>query len=363
MLDPEGRITTWSDGAERIKGYRAEEIIGKHFSILHTEEDRLLKKPEQELKIAEEAGRYEEEGWRLRKDGSLFWASMVITALRGKDGHLRGFGKVTRDISVRKMAEEELSRQRKELAQKNSQLLIANGELESFSYSVSHDLRTPLRTIDGFSHALLEDCGAQLSEEGKSHLKRIRSATQRMGALIDDLLSLSRFSRASLHEQPVNMTALVTSVAAEIRKGQPEREVKVEIKEGLKALGDLGLLRIVIENLLGNAWKFTSKKAHAHIEFGQTSARGSNAFFLRDDGAGFDPGHADRLFGAFQRLHGASEFEGTGIGLATVQRIIHRHGGRIWAEGIPQQGATFYFTLNEAGGREEKLELQSNSVG
>lgn len=363
MLDPRGSITTWSDGAERIKGYRADEIIGQHFAILHTEEERLLNKPAQELKIAEEKGRFEEEGWRLRKDGSLFWASVVITALRDAAGELRGFGKVTRDFSVRKMAEEELARQRRELAQKNGLLVIANRELESFSYSVSHDLRTPLRTIDGFSHALLEDCGAQLNEEGQSHLKRIRSATQRMGALIDDLLSLSRFSRAPIHEQTVDMTALAGSVAAELQKSQPDREVRVAVAEGLAAVGDPGLLRVVIENLLGNAWKFTSKKSEAHIQFGQGTCHGAEAFFLRDDGAGFDPAYADRLFGAFQRLHGISEFEGTGIGLATVQRIIHRHSGRIWAEGVPGKGATFYFTLHEPAAREENLELQSNSVG
>jgi PAS domain S-box-containing protein len=362
MLDPHGHITSWSDSAQGINGYLAEEIIGQHFSILHTEEGRLLHKPVEELKIAEEKGRFEEEAWRLRKDGSIFWASVVVTALRDLSGKLRGFGKVTRDFSLRKMAEEELTRQRGELAQKNSLLVIANRELEAFSYSVSHDLRGPLRTIDGFSHALLDDCGAQLNEKGKSHLKRIRSATQRMGALIDDLLSLSRFSRAPIHEQTVDMTALVSSVAAELHKSQPERRVQVAVGEGLAAVGDPGLLRVVIENLLGNAWKFTSKKCDAHIQFGQDTCNGATAFFLRDDGAGFDPAHADRLFGAFQRLHGTSEFEGTGIGLATVQRIIHRHSGRIWAEGAPGKGAAFYFTLHEPAAREEKLELQSNSV-
>jgi len=190
MLDPEGRITTWSEGAERIKGYRAEEIIGQHFSIFYPPEALAGNKPARELEIALESSRFEEEGWRLRKDGSRFWANVIITALHDKKGRLRGFGKVTRDVSRRKQAEEEVDQQRSKLAQANAQLMLANRDLESFSYSVSHDLRTPLRSIDGFSHALLDDYAEKLDEEGKSHLNRIRAATQRMGTLIDDLLRL-----------------------------------------------------------------------------------------------------------------------------------------------------------------------------
>lgn len=363
MLDPEGHITTWNEGAERIKGYRPEEIIGQHFSKFYTPEDLASGKPEWELKIATSTGRFEEEGWRVRKDGSLFFANVVITPLRDKGGRLRGFGKVTRDISARKMAEEELARQRNELGQKNAQLQLANQELESFSYSVSHDLRSPLRTIDGFSHALLEDCGERLDEEGKSYLKRIRSATQRMGQLIDDLLSLSRLSRTPMHEQQLDLSALVNNIAAELQRADPERHVEVRVAAGMRASGDAGLLRIALENLLGNAWKFTSKKRDARIEFGTETDEDGAAFFLRDDGAGFDPQYADRLFGAFQRLHAVSEFEGTGIGLATVQRIIHRHGGRIWAKSKPGQGATFYFTLKQSAAEEARVELQNNTAG
>ena len=340
-------ITTWNEGAERIKGYSAEEIIGQHFSKFYPPEEIAAGKPAEKLKIAEQNWRFEEEGWRMRKDGSRFWASVTITALRDKSGQLRGFGKVTRDFSNRKKAEDEMQSHRKELAEKNAQLLVVNQEMESFSYSVSHDLRTPLRTIDGFSHALLEDCAAQLNEEGKGYLNRIRSATQRMGALIDDLLSLSRLSRAPMRVQTFDLSALVNTVAAEIRRAQPDRRVELQVAEGLKVNGDCGLLRIALENLLGNAWKFTSKKPSAHVEFGQTEANGKSAFFLRDDGAGFDPAYAARLFGAFQRLHGMAEFEGTGVGLATVRRIIQRHNGRIWAESAVDQGATFFFTLNE----------------
>jgi PAS domain S-box-containing protein len=346
MLDSEGRINTWNEGAERIKGYRAEEILGTHFSIFYTADDVAADKPSRELIIAEQNGRFEEEGWRVRKDGTRFWASVIITALRDEIGQLRGFGKVTRDISERKKAEEDTDLQRKELAQKNAQLLVANNELESFSYSVSHDLRTPLRAIDGFSHALMEDYADKLDDEGKRHLQRIRTATQRMGNLIDDLLGLARLSRASLHLQLLDVSSLVNSIASDLRKAQPERQIELQITEGLKATADAGLLRVVLENLLGNAWKFTSKKPVARIEFGQKKCRGVSTFFLQDDGAGFDPEYAGRLFGAFQRLHGLSEFEGTGIGLATVRRIIQRHNGHIWADGMVDRGATFYFTLD-----------------
>jgi PAS domain S-box-containing protein len=348
MLDPGGLITTWNDGAERIKGYRAEEIIGEHFSKFYTPEAVALDKPFLELKIAADQGRFEEEGWRVRKDGSVFWASVVITALRDATGQLRGYGKVTRDITHKREAEEEVVRHQKELARSNSSLMVANDELESFSYSVSHDLRAPLRTIDGFSHALLEDCGDRLDETGKNHLSRIRAATQRMGVLIDDLLNLSRLSRTEMHTQSVDISAMAFSVAGDLQKSQPERRVQLLVEGGLETTADPGLLRAVLENLLSNAWKFTSKRASARIEFGVTHEDGTPTYFVRDDGAGFDPAYADRLFGAFQRLHSMSEFAGTGVGLATVQRIVQRHGGRIWAKSAVGHGATFYFTLSGA---------------
>ncbi len=348
MLDPEGRVTTWSEGAERLKGYRAEEIIGEHFSKFYPAEAVALDKPSVELRTATEQGRFEEEGWRVRKDGSAFLASVVMTALRDKAGRLRGFGKVTRDITKKREAEDEVERQRKELARSNAGLMAVNNDLESFSYSVSHDLRAPLRTIDGFSHALLEDCGDQLDETGKIHLNRIRAATQRMGILIDDLLTLSRLSRTEMHRQNVDISAMAFSVAGDLQRSQPERQIELRVEEGLKTTADPGLLQAVLQNLLSNAWKFTSKRASAHIEFGITHENGAPAYFVRDDGAGFDPAYADRLFGAFQRLHSMSEFPGTGVGLATVQRIVHRHGGRIWAKSAVDHGATFYFTLGGA---------------
>jgi light-regulated signal transduction histidine kinase (bacteriophytochrome) len=228
---------------------------------------------------------------------------------------------------------------------RNAQLDAANKELEAFSYSVSHDLRAPLRSIDGFSQALLEDCPSKLDEAEKRHLERIRSGTRRMATLIDDLLNLSRVARVEMHRGKVNLSDLARSVIADLRKTEPERQVEVRIEGGIEATGDPRLLRLVYENLLGNAWKFTCKRTLARIEVGRTNHNGRCAYFVRDNGAGFDQAYADKLFRAFQRLHAMTEFPGTGVGLATVQRIIHRHGGTVWAEGIVEQGASFYFTL------------------
>lgn len=338
MLDPEGRVVSWNEGAERIKGYRAEEIIGKHFSCFYPAEDVQNGKPTLELQEAAKHGRFEEEGWRLRKDGLRFWASVVVTALRDEKGTLRGFGKVTRDITERRRAEQEILHRSAELA-------AANKELEAFSYSVSHDLRAPLRGIDGFSQAVLEDYAQQLDDTGKDYLQRIRAGTQRMGALIDDLLNLSRVTRAEMHRESVDLSSLAKEVAAELSASHPDRKVDFKVAAGLKAKGDTRLLRIVLQNLIGNSWKFTSKRPQAEIEFALTQENGKPAYFVRDNGAGFDSAYAAGLFGAFQRLHAMNEFPGTGIGLATVQRIIHRHGGDVWAEGAVNQGATFYFTL------------------
>ena len=223
---------------------------------------------------------------------------------------------------------------------------VANKELEAFSYSVSHDLRTPLRSIDGFSQALLEDYADKLDDEGKRHLVRVRAGAQRMGQLIDDLLKLSQVARSALRRTTVDLSRIVREVSDELRQSDADRQVAVVIKNELTAEGDPQLLKIALENLMGNAWKFTSKQPQAQIEFGNSDpVDGRSTFFVRDNGAGFDMRYADKLFGAFQRLHGITEFPGTGIGLATVQRVIHRHGGKVWAEGAVGLGATFFFTL------------------
>jgi signal transduction histidine kinase len=233
----------------------------------------------------------------------------------------------------------------KRVRERTAQLEYTNAELEAFCYSVSHDLRAPLRAIDGFSQALLEDFPESVPAEAQRYLGRIRASTQRMGQLIEDLLNLSRVSRVELQKQPVNIGELARQVAGELRSREPQRKVEVTIWDGMEATGDARLLRAALENLIGNAWKFTSKVEAARIEVGVLRDGGKATFFVRDNGAGFDMAYASKLFAAFQRLHAASEFAGTGIGLATVQRIMHRHGGRVWADAKVGEGAVFYFTL------------------
>jgi PAS domain S-box-containing protein len=467
MLDPAGRVATWNRGAQQIKGYTREEIIGQHFSRFYPPEAVAAGTPANALRVAAAAGRFEEETWRVRKDGSRFWADVVITPVRDPRGQVIGFAKVTRDLTERQRAEEALraseerfrilavtandaiisadgrghityfnpaaerifgytpvdvirqpltvlmperfrdahragvarylatgearvvgrtvelvgrrqdgtefplelslaswkrggeiaftaiirdvtERKRLDelLRRHTAQLEITNAELDAFAYSVSHDLRAPLRSIDGFSQALLEDYAGKLDQAGQDYLQRVRAATQRMATLIDDLLNLSRVTRSEMVIGHVDLSELARELSAELAAGEPGRKVDVVIAPGLEARGDQGLLRVALQNLMGNAWKFTGKRTDARIEVGMVAANGERAYFVRDNGAGFDMTYAPKLFGAFQRLHRATEFPGTGVGLATVQRIIHRHGGRVWAESAVDRGATFYFTLS-----------------
>jgi PAS domain S-box-containing protein len=348
-LTPDGHVASWNLGAQRIKGYRADEIIGRPHSCFYPEEDIRNGKPEQELRTAISEGRIEDEGWRVRKDGSKFWANVVITALSDSAGHLKGFSKVSRDITERKRAQDKIQDLNTELERRNTELIAVNKELESFSYSVSHDLRAPLRAIDGFSLALLEDCQDRLGPPEKEHLQRVRAATVRMGQLIDDMLTLARTARCEMARQRVDLSHLAQEIASQLQKSEPKRQARFVIAPGLTVEGDRGLLRIVLENLLGNAWKFTSRQPDARVELGSHRRDTQEVYFVQDNGVGFDMKYSDKLFGAFQRLHEVSEFPGTGVGLATVQRIIHRHGGRVWAEGVVGQGATFYFALEATG--------------
>jgi PAS domain S-box-containing protein len=286
------------------------------------------------------------------------------------DGRI-GVGGYVRDVTEQRRAEGEVRRLATELErrvdQRTAQLAATNRELESFAYSISHDLRAPLRALDGFSEILLQDYGAAIDATGRGYLHRIKSAANHMAGLMDGLLQLSRLNREDLELEDVDLTELARSVASDLREQDPERSVDVLVEAGLRAEADPKLLRVVLVNLLGNAWKFTSRHATARIEVGavkRDAERGDGvgeagraveapdglAYYVKDDGAGFDPRYARNLFGAFQRLHTPDQFEGTGIGLATVQRIVHRHGGSVWAEGEVEKGATFWFTLGAADG-------------
>ncbi|SDR93587.1 PAS domain S-box protein [Opitutus sp. GAS368] len=462
MLDPGGRITSWNSGAQRIKGYPAGEIIGRHFSCFYPEDAVRSGFPETELRLAAAQGRFEDEGWRMRRDGTRFWANVVISAMRNPAGELLGFVKVTRDLTERRQAEEERDRffslsldllcisspdgyfkrvspavtdilgwtvaeflaqpyidlvhpddrpatlreverqiatgekvlqfenryRHKDgswrllswrsvpydglmyaiardvteqklveaqirqlntnLKQRAALLESANKELEAFSYSVSHDLRAPLRHVDGFANLLQKLSAAKLDDQGRHYLTTISDSARQMGRLIDDLLSFSRMGRMALQLREVaDHDALLAAIIRDGRWDRAGRPIEWHIAPLPRVHADQAMLQQVWANLLDNAVKYSGKVPAPRIEVGARSdpATGEQVFFVRDNGAGFDMRYVDKLFGVFQRLHGPAEFEGTGIGLANVRRIILRHGGRTWAEGAPGQGATFYFSL------------------
>jgi PAS domain S-box-containing protein len=316
---------------EQTLGYTPEELKSRPFlEFVHPDDRKAMLDAMRKLEAGEPIIRFENR-YRAR-DGSYRWLVWNVAPQVEE----RLIYAVAHDVTERKQAE---------LA-----LQASNQELETFSYSVSHDLRAPLRGIDGFTQALEEDCGERLDEVGRQHLKRIRAAACRMGLLIDALVHLSRVSRTELRMGAVDLSALARSVAGELRERDPQRKVECTIAEGAKARGDATLLRAVLENLLGNAWKFTGRRENARIEFGVETSAGWPVYSVLDNGAGFDMKNAGKLFGPFQRLHGADEFPGTGIGLATVQRIVRRHSGRVWAESAPGRGTVIHFTL---GGEEQ----------
>jgi PAS domain S-box-containing protein len=463
MLDPAGVVTSWSAGGALLTGYAAGDIVGQPDALLFPAADREIDRPGRILAAAAASGRCEDEGPRVRKNGSQFWAEAVITAIRAPDGGLVGYAEVVRDVTERRQAEAEQRAQeqrfralaratpdaivtadrrgtityvnhaaaelfgyaaidlvgqqltalmperlrdphrgglarflatgeahiigktievpalradgvelavemsiaswsargeiwfaaiirdiseRKRIAamleQRTRQLEAANRELEAFSYSVAHDLRAPLRGMSGFAQLLIEDHAGALDAEAIGYLSKIRTNVTRMAALIDALLGLSRLSRGELELQTVDLTAVARSVLGQLAAAEPHRAVDTQIADQLRATADARLARTVLENLIGNAWKFTSRSPAPRIAIGTSDG---HTFFVRDNGAGFDVSGAAKLFSPFERLHSADQFPGTGIGLATVQRIVHRHGGRIWAEAHVGAGATFFFTL------------------
>ena len=356
-------VTSWNAGAEKMFGFTPGEMIGQPMTRI-IPPDRL----DEEVKIlvrvrrGESVGHFETQ--RVRKNGKLIAASVTVSPIRDAEGNVVGASKVARDITERKQTEGEIRKLNIELEhrviQRTTELETANKELEAFSYSVSHDLRAPLRAVDGFSQAVLEDFGAQLPEEGRHYLQTIRSGAQKMGALIDDLLAFSRLSRLPLNKREVDSARLVRDTLDELGYPLDARKIEMRIADLPPCLADAALLKQVWLNLLSNALKYTRQREPAVIEIGCTrepvSARGftgaangnaENIYFIRDNGTGFDMRYAHKLFGVFQRLHRADEFEGTGVGLAIVQRIISRHGGRVWADAALDRGATFYFTLGE----------------
>ena len=358
IQDIKGNILAWNRGAELMFGYNEQEALQMTIWQL-TPPDKAAEQKDFNRRIftGENVSSFETQ--RLTKDGRLLDMWLTVTKLVDNAGKVIGIASTERDITERKEMEKELKKRRDYLEQQVAErtadlkqqavaLEASNHELESFAYSVSHDLRAPLRGIEGWSLALLEDYKDKLDEQGHQYIDRMRSETQIMGRLIDDLLIFSRQSRAEMNQRPLDMTAMAQAIIFRLQQQNLTLQTDFIVQPGLRALGDFGLIEIALKNLLDNAMKFSSKSSRAVIEFGQVEQEGQKAFFVRDNGVGFDMAYSNKLFGVFQRLHKASEFPGTGIGLASVQRIINRHGGRIWAEAKVNEGATFYFTLKEA---------------
>ena len=354
MLDAVGRVTSWNAGAERITGYQSGEVIGHAIDNCFTPEEIKQGEAAQELRRAASEGQIQSEGWCLRKDGSHYFAHWTLTAVRDAAGEISGFLKVARDVTERKQHEEQVSRWNTELeqrvAERTTQLEAANKELEAFSYSVSHDLRAPLRHIDGFVDILQTTATEKLDPDSRQHLQTIADAAKQMGKLIDDLLAFSRMSRVKLTKKSVNLKALAQESMRLLQGDMKGREIEWVIGELPTVQADPELLRQVMMNLIDNALKYTRKRPQTRIEIGSTSNDEEIIVFVRDNGVGFDMRYADKLFGVFQRLHRTTEFEGTGVGLANVRRIIYRHGGRTWAEGEVNKGAAFYFSLTKKTG-------------
>ena len=341
VRDMDGKIIFWNMGAEKIYGYSMDEAIGKTSNeLLKTEFHEPLPDILRDLTAK---GTWEGELVHTRKDGVKIISSSVWTFYQADKNHAGMIIEANTDITERKKAEEAAVEYSKNLE-------IANKELEAFSYSVSHDLQAPLRALDSFSELLIEDYGQKIDETGQDYLKRIRKATQTMSQLINDMLKLSRVVRSEIRIDLVHLSEEAKVIAGELQAGQPERKVKFVLAPDILVAGDRGLLDIALNNLLENAWKYTSKNPNALIEFGQTQQNGEKVFFVRDNGIGFDMIYSDKLFQPFQRLHTDKEYPGTGIGLAIVQRIIRRHGGRIWAESEVGKGTTFYFTIENVSG-------------
>ena len=349
IVDRTGRIVLTNRQATVLLGYDMDEMVGQPIEMLVPDGARGRHVVQRDGFMASPRTRPMGAGLPLaarRKDGSEVPVEISLSPVQTPGGLL--VTAAVRDVTERKVTEQRIAALNADLEKRVVELTAVNRELEAFSYSVSHDLRAPLRSIDGFSQALLEEYRDRIDDQGRDYLRRVRAAATRMGELIDDLLNLSRVTRREMRRERVDLSVLARSAADQLERSKQYPPVQFVAADGVVATGDPHLLRIALDNLLGNAWKFSSKAASPRVEFGVTTTpRGERAFYVRDNGVGFDMAHAEKLFGAFQRLHAMHEFPGTGIGLATVQRIVTRHGGRVWVDAALGRGATFYVTLGE----------------
>jgi PAS domain S-box-containing protein len=349
-LDREGIVTLWNKSAEKLFGWLGDDVLGRPYPLVPPAE---LEEARKNIEHALQGDVLTDmETRRVGKNGVPLDVSLSVSPLRHSSGDIVGVIIIFADITERKRAAAKILTLNAELEERvrtrTAELEAANRELEAFSYSVSHDLRAPLRHLDGYSSLLREEYGDRLDAPGRNCLERIGAAVRKMDNLVSDMLQLARVSREGVAKGVVDLSSMATEILEELQHAQPGRSVAGRITPDIEAWGDPHLLRLAMENLLANAWKYTGKKEGAVIEFGVTEQEGERVYFVRDNGVGFDMAYVGSLFGPFQRLHPAEEFEGTGVGLATVQRIIQRHGGRIWAQGEEGRGAAFFFTLHGA---------------
>jgi len=344
-LDNTGTITSWNTGAERIKGYTANEIIGQNFSRFYTEEDRMNGLPQKVLQTALDTGHFTGEGWRVRKDGSRFWASVVVTALRDEEGNPYGFSKVTRDVTERKELLEKIQQHTQELEVSIAERDQSNAELEAFAYSVSHDLRAPLRAIAGFSEALKEEYSKNLDPTGNDYLQEILDATKRMNALVQDLLEYGRVSRINMPLQPVSVWEVVEEA---IKRQSDPTNVTVDVARQVRVSAHHQTLLQSLINLIDNGLKFHAEGVRPHVHVSSEEHGDRVRISVKDNGIGIDPAHQERIFQVFERLHEREKFVGTGIGLAIVKRAMARMNGAVGLESQPGQGSTFWMELKKA---------------